>query len=283
MAEDAPNPLLIRWGDAALKLDCDDPLMAERLHRVFSRHLVQETGVTCPELQVKSVPNGYQEVWLDGRRIFGSNRPAFVLEQAMTVLVSALTAQTRTSMVFHAAALAQGQRGLLLVGDQACGKSTLAAWLVASGLNYLTDEVIAVDQEGIEVRGLMRPIVLKHGSAFVWQRWLNEQDRARMEEVEHGTVWLDAELLRQGAVQPTAQARVIVFPQYQPEGFFQARALSPAETAFRLLQRLINAKNLPAHGLPAVKSLTSRVSAYDIAYGEISQEVVSWFRARISN
>ncbi len=283
MVEEAHNSHLIHWGEATLNLVCDDPLMEEKLRRVFSRHLALEVCPSCAELHVKSVPNGYQEVWLDGQRVFGSNRPAFVLEQAMTVLVSALTAQIRNSMVFHAAAVAQGQHGVLLVGDQACGKSTLAAWLVASGFNYLTDEVIAVDQGEAEVLGLMRPIVLKHGSTFVWQHWLNQQDQARMEVLEHGTVWLDAELLRQGSVQISAQASVILFPHFQPLSSFQVQALNPAETAFRLLQRLINAKNLPAHGLAAVKNLASRVSAYDIAYSEISQEVVSWLETRIAN
>jgi hypothetical protein len=82
-------------------------------------------------------------------------------------------------------------------------------------------------------------------------------------------------------VQPYAQASVVIFPQYQPATPFQVQTLSPAETAFRLLQRLINAKNLPAHGLAAVGSLASQVSAYDVRYGEISEQVVAWFQDRI--
>ncbi len=42
MVEEAHNSHLIHWGEATLNLVCDDPLMEEKLRRVFSRHLALE-------------------------------------------------------------------------------------------------------------------------------------------------------------------------------------------------------------------------------------------------
>jgi len=59
--------------------------------------------------------------------------------------------------LFHAAALAWQGRGLLLPGKISAGKTTLTAWLLSRGLDYLTDELVFIPQGTVAVRGLARP------------------------------------------------------------------------------------------------------------------------------
>ena len=64
----------------------------------------------------------------------------------------------------HAAALAdEDGRTVVLLGDSGAGKSTLAAHLVASGLDLVSDEQIAVHANAESVSGFTRPIAVKPG------------------------------------------------------------------------------------------------------------------------
>jgi len=64
----------------------------------------------------------------------------------------------------HAAAVADSTgRTVLLLGDSGAGKSTLAAHLLASGLDLITDEQVAVHPDAATVSGFTRPIAVKPG------------------------------------------------------------------------------------------------------------------------
>ncbi len=60
----------------------------------------------------------------------------------------------------HAGAVAVGRRAIALPGAMGAGKSTLAAGLVAAGLAYLTDEVVAIDPDTGAVVPYAKPISL---------------------------------------------------------------------------------------------------------------------------
>lgn len=54
---------------------------------------------------------------------------------------------------FHASAVAIGGRAVAFVGETGAGKTSLALRLVASGADFMTDDVLAVDANGDGVRG----------------------------------------------------------------------------------------------------------------------------------
>lgn len=60
----------------------------------------------------------------------------------------------------HSAAVAVGDRAVILPGPMGAGKSTLAAGLTHRGLGYITDEVVAIDRGSGLVRTYPKPISL---------------------------------------------------------------------------------------------------------------------------
>jgi len=63
----------------------------------------------------------------------------------------------------HAAAVAKGGNALVIPANSGAGKSSFTTWLVANGFEYLTDELILVN-EANELDGIGRPIQIKsHG------------------------------------------------------------------------------------------------------------------------
>jgi len=262
------DPLRIQFGDNAALIYCDDQALYRSLHRHFC-HCLGDTAPVVVTYQVATEEGLPVQLRRDDELLYRGRQSPYLIEHLMHELTLALTTPCRQHLVFHAAGLACGESGLILCGGSGSGKSTLAAWLTASGLDFLTDEVVAVAFDLGEMIGLARPIGLKASSAFVWQHWLDATARQSLTHFSNGTVLLDPELLRPHCVRASAYPQIFLFPRYAASEPFVARRLSLAETLFRLMQRLINAKNLPGHGFAAATRLARQTTAYSLTYADV--------------
>jgi hypothetical protein len=182
-----------------------------------------------------------------------------------------------TGPVIHAAALEMAGKGAILCGQSGSGKSSLAAWLVANGFRYLTDEVITCAPNAERVSGFTRSLILKRGSAFIWQRWLKGVETDRFLGFADGSAWIDPLLLNKEGISSQTEPRLLIFPHYTPETTFRAERLSRAGTLFHLLQNLVNARNFPDHGLEATASLARQVKAFSLTYSDI-ESATEWIK-----
>ena len=66
--------------------------------------------------------------------------------------------------ILHAAAVSKHGRALILAATSGSGKTTLTAGLVASGYQYLSDEVVPLRQNDFAVRALPLALRIKRGS-----------------------------------------------------------------------------------------------------------------------
>lgn len=81
----------------------------------------------------------------------------------------------------HAGGVGVGGRAVALPGAMGAGKSTLTAGLVAAGLTYLTDEVVAIDPVGGAVTPYGKPISLGVApDELVVPAWTPEPDARRL-------------------------------------------------------------------------------------------------------
>jgi len=66
---------------------------------------------------------------------------------------------------------------------------------------------------------------------------------------------------------------LILFPHYAPdaEAEMEVRPLSKAQASLRLMASLVNARNLPDHGLSEVTRLARQAPAYELRYAELDQ------------
>lgn len=273
------DPLLrVQFGGNAALILCDDGALRQSLHYHF-RHCLGDTAPAVVTYRVTTEEDQAVQLLRDGESLYHGSRFPYLIERLMYELTVALTADCRQHLVFHAAGLARGESGLILCGGSGSGKSTLAAWLTATGLDFLSDELVAVTLDLSEMSGLARPIGLKAGSAFVWQRWLDETDRQSLTHSSSGTVLLDPEQLRLHCVCASAHPQALLFPRYVTGEPFVAQRLSTAEALFHLMQRLINAKNLPGHGLEAATRLAQQTTAYSLTYADVIS-VADWIEQR---
>jgi hypothetical protein len=182
-----------------------------------------------------------------------------------------LAAESRGGLVFHAAAMAGKGGGLFLPGSIAAGKTTLAFWLARSGLRYLTDELVFIPEGAGFMRTFHRPMNLKEASRLALERHYPFDQVDRLGLATSRGILLSARLWRMWEGPTDVPVSRIVFPRFVEGGDFELRPLTPAEAAKAMLECLVNARNLPSHGLPEVVRMAKSVPSYNLRYGRFDQ------------
>jgi hypothetical protein len=245
------------------------------------KNCLGENGPVIADYKITTLNDTEFSVSLDGSDLFSRLNFEHVLFYLMQDGLTQLNGTASMELVFHAAALAHLDRGLILCGQSGSGKSSLTAWLTASGLQYLTDEVISLPVSGDEIRGFCRSMILKRGSAFIWQHWLANKESDGFLHFNDGTAWVTPTLLNAASVRGRVKPRVIIFPRYVAGALFQVQRLTSANTLFQLLQCLVNARNFPDHGMSAATRLARQVSAYRLTYSDI-ETATQWIQQTIT-
>ena len=205
-----------------------------------------------------------------GQLVAGGGNAGWLAEQLLRNICTGLADQAAGAMVFHAAALCRQGVSVLVPGGSGAGKSTLAFWLARQGWEYLTDELAAVTPGSHALAGLCRPLGLKQSSLPPLASWFDfEAAAAGVMRTPHG-VMVSPDLLPE-AEGPTGPPVRILFPGYRRKGAFALQPITPARAAMSLMGCLINARNLPGDGLPAVVRLAAAVPAYRLRYGGFDQ------------
>jgi hypothetical protein len=272
--------LLVHFAGNIVRIDSDHAGIAKILKTHF-RHCISENGTIIANYKVTALDDTNITVSVDSRDLFSKvnfDQALWLLTQDM---ITRLNGTSATYLVFHAAALSLANRGVILCGQSGSGKSSLAAWLTANGFQYLTDEVTAWPTGGNKICGLCRSIVLKRGSAFIWQRWLLNKNPDGLLQFNDGGAWVEPMLLNTDSVCAAVQPRLLIFPRYTPEAEFHIERLTPADALFRLLRCLVNARNFPDHGMPATARLARQVTAFSLTYSDI-ESATQWIKQTIA-
>jgi len=125
-----------------------------------------------------------------------------------------------------------------------------------------------------------RPLNLKHPARPIWRSLMAAPPQPEQILSDTYVDLVSPDGLRPAQKQTSASSktaeafsslRLIVFPRYRPDGEFSLTALSRAQAAKLLLEGLVNARNLPDHGLSEVARLARLVPAYQMNYSDFAQ------------
>jgi hypothetical protein len=145
---------------------------------------------------------------------------------------SLVYAEGRYDVAFHAGVVARDDYGLMLCAPREAGKSTLAAYLVARGYDFVADEPALFDLSSGTMAPLRLPISLKEGS---WTALQDEWPRLVSAPVHLRSDGTRIHLAHPDDP-PSRPRRVtqLVFPRYRPQAAPELELLSP----FQMLQSL---------------------------------------------
>jgi len=258
--------MLVRLHDQTVQLTCP-PSVTSDIEFLY-RDSMASAAAPGSRIVVEEAPDGRFSVAADGEAPMAGlapwDLPTFVMEAVLRGLVKDLT----TAVALHAGAVAHNGKAALIAGPTGAGKSSLVAWLIGNGFAYLSDEIalLLVEQNGI--LGLPRALVLKPGSAEKVLALPTYRGAKSVPAGEHIMV-------RPQLVQP-GEARchpcgLIVFPRFEAGSRLRVEAISPAQTALRLVGSNLNARNLADGGFRALTGFARQVPAVTLRYGDFDQ------------
>jgi hypothetical protein len=209
----------------------------------------------------------------DRYAVFSSDAPsefdvprAVVPLRLMEEVTRALITRLDTAVALHAAAVGCQGTSILMPGMSGSGKTSLVAWLLDNGFDYLTDEV-AVLTDANAILGLPRALVIKPGAAQS-VRAFSIFDQAKLVECDSHLLGLPA------GVKIDSGARTVnfmIFPKYEAGAEVKIEALTAGEAGLKLVACNLNARNLKDGGFEAIAALSRRAPAIVLRYGGFDQ------------
>ena len=204
----------------------------------------------------------------DDTLLYQGPSPAECADVLMGDSTHALADRSHGGVLFHAAGVVWQGGGLLLPGKIGAGKTTLAAWLATRGFDFLSDELIFVPTGSTALQALTRPLNVKSPARSVLRPYFDfAHHAAQLLSTPRGDL-IPHTLLRSGNHLDSVPLSRIILPRYVPQAPFELRPLSKAQAVFALLECLVNARNLPNHGIPQVSQLVQAAPAYRMTYSD---------------
>jgi hypothetical protein len=268
----SPIRFALAYAGSTVSIECLDQSGTEIVSYLFPHAAqIDPSSVDGSDFRIRALENRDRLALYRGDQIIylGDSR-GHLAEVLMGEVCRDLVIGSRGGVVYHAGLVERDAISLLLPGVSGAGKSTLTAWLCSQGWSYHTDELVYAEDGRSEMVALARPLSLK-GDPRALLPELPWEELA-------GSVWPSASgvligprgLNPRGDWRPLGPGRVL-FGRYSAEEPQRVERLSPARTAFLLLQSLVNGPNLAGQGMQQAVALARRLAGHEIVYSHLSQ------------
>ncbi len=164
----------------------------------------------------------------------------------------------------HAGAVSHAGRALVMPAASGCGKSFLTLWLVSQGFEYITDEMVLIDDaSGID--GIARPIQIKTRGLQAVDSLIDSLENI-YEGIQSNAVPVSCLRGRVTALE-RHELGIILFPEFKPGAGYSFSRLSASTAGLKIMGNHINARNLVGHGFSSVMELVRASPCYALEYG----------------
>lgn len=208
------------------------------------------------------------ETWYGAERVTVTGEASMALAMLLWHVNHEAVARTPGLVRVHAAVASLHGDAVLLAAPMESGKTTLVAGLVRAGLDYLSDEVAALEPDTLTVQAYPKALSVDPGS------WSALADFAP--HVDPGVAaWLPdqwqlpATAIRPGAVTATAQPRVLIFPRYEAGAATRLAPLSRADAVVRLVHSTFRFAEQPDRDLEALGRLARDCECHELVMGDL--------------
>lgn len=186
-----------------------------------------------------------------------------------------ITAYSQHVLILHAAAVARGNRAVIMPAPPGSGKSTLSAALVNRGWRLLSDELSIIRLDTGEIYGLARPVNLKNKSIDIIRHFAPDAFLTKpVLDTSKGTVALMAPSAESvNDVGQTTKPCWMILPRYKAGA---PTSLVPMQTGAAFLQIADNAMNyhvLGVKGFEAVGQLVDRCQHFNFEYSRMDEAI----------
>ncbi len=237
------------------------------------RHIAGSDKAAPPHVhyQLHSVDGGSLVLTRNDKLICSEKDDAVLAERLLGDSSFDLADRVCDGLLFHAAGIVKGGQGLLLAGPSGTGKTTLSTYLFTKGFDFLSDEFIFLPEGTTRMEGLTRPLNIKRPARKALEQYIDFESKTDAMLSGKISYLIPPEILRPGNRPDPASANLLIFTRYKKNGDFDCQPLPKAKAALELMQCLLNARNLTAHGFHAITSLVQQLPAYFLCYSSFDQ------------
>ncbi len=209
------------------------------------------------------------ELLKDGVRLLSSFDSGDIAGALFQAILEAIHPGIEWLGLMHGAAVARDGEAILLPGSSGAGKSTLAAFLAAHGYDYISDDLIALRNDG-KVMPWPTPFSIKRGSWPVIAPLYSQFDD--LDEVE--LLNRRIKFLPVGNdpwTKPPQPVRAIIFPQYSKDFVAAVEPISPLHALARLVEeRLWLGYPITEQRLRSFLGWFEKIPAYLLPFSDLS-------------
>ncbi len=253
------------------RLLISDPALQLEIEQRFSPFEVRDSEFT-PEFsfELALTELGYTITNAQGFRALSNRWPGAARVDLINALIGICFPGRKWLACLHAAALAKGDRCVLLCAPSGGGKSTLAAAMMACGFKLITDDLAYLDSQDLKVAGLPLALMLRAGSWSALTPVFPELSDLSVHEREGTAVrFLHS---RYAETASSAQAEAIFFLNYQEGVDVELKPISNVDALVHIDQTSSWVDH-SAERLPAFLRWLQGVTKYQLSYSNTADAV----------
>jgi hypothetical protein len=266
----------LRLLDLAVRIESPDEAFVLALSACFlppsgAEHV--SDGGRALTLHIGPLPPPSDGRFLTGRDLRSSS-PTFPLPCVVRTpldLCSSLNqwaaVNTRCYYVFHAGAVARGNKAVLLPAASGSGKSTTTAGLLRRGFQLLSDEIGAIELERGRVVGYPRALSLRED--VLGLLGLGPEVGVAFPPCTGRLV--QPEDLGSSRAPAPADLALVVLPRYSPGARTRIERLRSGAALVALMQSSCSQPAHKAAGLDRVLALVRRVPCYELTFSDLGE------------
>jgi hypothetical protein len=256
----------LSFGDSSIEIVTHSDKTREMVEMLFTGVPSEGSHAPHARLEISQDRDGGYRLSRDDKQIYAGDSLAALANSLMDTSIFNLADKCSSGMLFHAACLSWKGRGVILPAQSGHGKTTLSAWLLSNGFDYLTDELVYLPLDSLRALCFGRPLNVKYGSREIIEDLLG--DNRDDESIIRGPIAMlvPPSLIRADNEPVEPDVSMIFFPRYRADTEFSLEKLSPAQTGMSMMACLVNARNLPGDGFRSTVDLARKVPAYNITY-----------------
>lgn len=241
------------------------------LEQLLSPFVVGNEAPSHYRLERRTTSRGEQwELSLDGHQVTVDRRGATVVASLLWHINLKVVESSPHLVRLHAAAASQRGRAVILAGQMEAGKSTLVAGLVQGGLDYLSDEIAAIEPASLRLRGYPKAISLDPGS---WPALpeLEPIPEPRVRSLLPSQWNVPAESIRRGSVTREAAPTVVVSMRYEFGTATRLEPLAGADAVLALAESTFEFDKQPRRDLDVLARLVRTCVCYRLVVGNLDE------------
>jgi hypothetical protein len=248
----------------------NDPALDECITSLYETCIDRKPG---PARHVfilrRHVSSASVSLYRDGKAILRRAPDGLAIAQLVWEVNRGVVEEAGNRLLLHAAAAERDGRIVLLAGPEGSGKSTLVTALVCSGLQYLTDETVAVETPAGTITPYPKPIALHCDALESLRAWGARFPPELLSE--GGERLVPVQGIRSDAVaQPDLLARVLVLlSRSRPGRAAAARSIPRAEAAIALAGQAFNFRELGPGRLDVIADVVRACDCYRLDVGDV--------------